>query len=95
MKQYYIYILCDRPYGYLYVGVTSDLVRRLWEHRNISGKSYTRKRNINRLVFYEIHTDIETAILREKTLKRWPRQWKFNLIEQDNPRWDKLGQHLN
>jgi len=90
MKQYYTYILCDRAYGYLYVGVSNDLVRRVAQHKSGDIAGYTKSRAIHRLVYFEIHTDVTSAIKREKLMKRWKRQWKFNLIERDNPHWDDL-----
>lgn len=90
MKKSCTYILCDRPYGALYVGVTSDLPRRIFQHRTGEIKGHTQTRSIHRLVYYEVHDGIEAAIKREKQIKRWQRQWKFNLIERDNPHWDDL-----
>jgi len=94
MMHYFTYILCDHPFGYLYVGVTNDLERRMYQHKTRSFAGYTRSHSIQRLVYFEIHDEIEHAINREKSIKRWKRQWKFNLIEQDNPNWDDLSESL-
>ena len=89
-----VYILANRYRGSLYTGVTSDLPGRVYQHRNGVVASYTQDRDIKRLVWFERHDDIEAAIRREKTIKRWPRQWKFNVIEADNPEWDDLAESL-
>ncbi len=85
------YIMTNRAQGVLYVGVTSDIDRRMWEHRNGHGSKFCKKYGLDRLVLAEDHATIEDAIAREKTLKRWPRQWKVELIETANPDWDDLG----
>jgi putative endonuclease len=89
-KQPAVYILASQKNGTLYVGVTSDLVKRIWEHRNNLVEGFTKKYNVHLLVWYEIHETMETAITREKALKYWKRDWKLNLIEKDNPRWQDL-----
>ena len=81
------YILASRPYGTLYVGVTSDLSRRVWEHKEGVGSLFCRKYGVHRLVYYEEFDDITLAIHREKRLKHYRRQWKINLIEAMNPTW--------
>ena len=86
-KQFYVYLLASGPCGWLYVGVTNDLVRRVTEHKQALVPGYTAERGINQLVWYETHQYIDKAILREKQIKRWLRQWKFALVEKDNPRW--------
>ncbi len=86
-----VYILASRHYGTLYIGVTSDLIPRLWQHRNNALPGFTAKYNVRRLVRYELFGEMGTAILREKQLKRWHRQWKINLIESDNPHWSDLA----
>ena len=86
-----VYILASGHYGTLYIGVTSDLVARLWQHRNGATPGFASKYRVHRLVRYEMFGDMEGAILREKQLKRWHRQWKINLIEQDNPHWADLA----
>jgi len=85
VKQYYVYILTNKPKGTLYVGVTSDLKKRVWEHRNTKEESFTKKYNAHKLVHYEVFDDPENAIKREKRLKLWLRNWKLALIEENNP----------
>jgi len=85
-----VYIMSNRPYGTLYVGVTSALARRVWEHREGVYRGFTRTYGLKRLVWYEPHDEMTTAIQREKSIKRWPRDWKINLIERGNPRWEDL-----
>jgi putative endonuclease len=89
-NQYYIYILANKRNGTLYIGVTSNLVKRLYEHKNNIIEGFTKKYNIHKLVYYEITDDIESAIRREKQLKKWNRKWKINLIENSNPEWIDL-----
>ena len=91
MKQYYVYILSSHR-GTLYVGVTNDLVRRLYEHREKLGDGFTAKYNISKLVYYDSTTSIEAAITREKQIKGWVRSKKVNLIESVNPYWEDLSQ---
>jgi putative endonuclease len=88
--QYYVYILTNRPYGTLYVGVTNDLTRRIWEHRNDVVEGFTREHKLHRLVWYEVHEDVYMAITREKLVKKWHRDWKVNLIQAKNPEWNDL-----
>jgi len=90
----YTYILADMRRGRTYIGVTNDLVRRVYEHREGLVEGYTKKRNIKRLVYFESHDDITDAIAREKTLKRWYRHWKDALIEQGNPDWRDLWDEI-
>ncbi|MEO6340710.1 MAG: GIY-YIG nuclease family protein [Caulobacteraceae bacterium] len=85
-----VYILASRKYGTLYVGVTTDLVRRVSEHQQGLIPGFTKIYDCKRLVWFERHESISSAIQREKSLKRWPREWKTNLIERDNPNWDDL-----
>ncbi|WP_374579697.1 GIY-YIG nuclease family protein [Phenylobacterium sp.] len=85
-----VYILTDRNRGTLYIGVTSQLPRRIWEHREGLYRGFTKTYGLKRLVWYEPHEEMTVAIQREKSLKRWPRQWKINLIERENPHWDDL-----
>lgn len=87
---YFVYILASGPRGTLYVGVTNDLVRRVYEHRIGVVPGFTRKHNVKRLVYFEAHSDIEQAILREKRIKRWLRKWKVELIEKQNEDWHDL-----
>jgi putative endonuclease len=86
----YVYILASDRNGTLYIGVTNDLVRRVSEHREEAAEGFTRRYGVKRLVHYEQFDDIRTAIQREKSLKRWSRAWKIELIEQANPEWDGL-----
>ena len=90
MKTYYVYILANKKNGALYVGVTSDLTGRVWEHKSKVLKGFTSKYHVNRLVYWEEFNDIHDAIYREKRLKRWNREYKYKLIEKDNPNWDDL-----
>ncbi|WP_303905065.1 GIY-YIG nuclease family protein [Thiohalomonas denitrificans] len=85
-----VYILASRRNGTLYVGVTSDLVKRVWEHRNNVSEGFTKKYRVHRLVYFELHEDMVGAIVREKRLKKWNRAWKLALIEKDNPEWRDL-----
>ena len=89
-----VYMMANRPHGTLYVGVTSQLHRRIWEHREGVHPGFTRTYSLKRLVWYEPHDEMTAAIQREKSLKRWPRDWKVNLIERDNPHWDDLYEGL-
>ena len=89
-KQYYIYILASERNGTLYIGVTSDLVKRVYEHKNGLAEGFTKANNIKQLVYYEIHTDVNAAILREKQMKKWNRIWKLRQIEDFNPHWKDL-----
>jgi putative endonuclease len=89
-RVYYVYILASRIGGTLYVGVTSDLVRRVYQHREKLLKGFTEKYGVSRLVYYEAFGEIGAAIRREKQLKRWNRAWKVQLIEKKNPNWDDL-----
>jgi putative endonuclease len=87
----FVYILASRFRGTLYTGVTSDLMRRIWEHRNGVRSRFPSRYSVYRLVWFEPVGDMEFAILREKQLKRWHRPWKINLIEEKNPHWDDLA----
>ncbi|HUU03153.1 MAG TPA: GIY-YIG nuclease family protein [Myxococcota bacterium] len=89
-KRMCVYILASKRNGTLYTGVTSDLRKRVWEHQNHLADGFTKKYNVNRLVYYEVHDNPTTAIKREKSLKRWHRDWKLKLIEKENPNWDDL-----
>ena len=93
-KQYYVYILTNKSNEVLYTGVTNDLTRRIYEHRNKLVEGFSKKYNLTKLVYYEVTTDIESAISREKQLKNWHRDWKTNLINQFNHNWDDLGGSL-
>lgn len=93
-KQYFVYILASGIGRKVYVGVTNNLFRRIPEHKAGKGGAYTREHRIDRLVYYEPHTDIETAILREKRIKRWSRRDKVTMIERENPNWVDLFPRL-
>jgi putative endonuclease len=86
----FVYIMSNRRNGTLYAGVTSDLVRRVWEHRNGVGSQFVRRYALHRLVFFEPHDDIRVAIQRETNIKYWPRAWKVRLLERENPEWKDL-----
>jgi putative endonuclease len=90
MKTFFVYILCNKRNGTLYIGVTSDLIKRVYEHRNNIIDGFTNKYNIHNLVWYEIHENVQQAIIREKQIKKWNRKWKLELIEKDNPNWNDL-----
>ena len=86
-----VYILASQPRGTLYIGVTSNLEARLWQHRKGTLPGFTSKHGVTRLVWFEMHGDMIAAITREKQLKNWRRQWKVNLIEASNPHWADLA----
>ena len=90
--QYYIYILASQKNGTLYIGVTNDLERRVLEHKQKRNEGFTSKYNVNMLVYFESFQYINDAILREKRLKKWNRQWKINLIEEENKEWNDLSE---
>jgi len=90
MKQGYVYIMTNKPKGTLYIGVTSDIVKRIYEHKNDLIDGFTRKYDLKNLVYYEIFDEIEEAIKREKQLKEWQRNWKIELIEKQNLQWKDL-----
>ncbi|PSO15658.1 GIY-YIG nuclease family protein [Bradyrhizobium sp. MOS003] len=87
---YDVYILASKKHGTLYIGVTSDLIRRVYEHKTKAVPGFTTKYGVEKLVLFEIHDDAVTAIAREKELKKWRRDWKTRLIEEQNPNWDDL-----
>lgn len=90
MKNYYVYILASKRNGTLYTGVSSDLIKRVYQHKFGELYSFTSTYKVNRLVYYEIHNDIIEAIKREKNIKAWKRIWKLRLIEEKNPHWHDL-----
>ena len=90
MKGGYVYIMSNRKNGTLYVGVTTDIARRAWEHRTGYIDGFTRRYGLNRLIWFERHEEIVPAIRREKNIKDWPRAWKVRLIEKMNPEWEDL-----
>ena len=87
MKEYYVYILASKKHGTLYIGVTNNLTKRTYEHKHMNFNKFSHKYKVNKLVYYEIFSDVNDAIYREKQLKHWNRDWKIDLIEQDNPEW--------
>jgi putative endonuclease len=93
-QQYYVYILASGLGGTLYVGITNNLLKRIYEHREGGGSEFTRKYGVHRLMFFEVHEEVEHAIKREKQIKRWKRVWKINLIEGCNPDWEDLYPRL-
>jgi putative endonuclease len=94
MRQYYVYILASRPGGVLYVGVTNDLVRRAYEHKNWFVRGFTKRYHVHRLVYFEVYSSIHAALQREKNMKHWPRVWKTRLIIQSNPTWRDLYEEI-
>ncbi len=90
MKANFVYILASKRNGTLYVGVTSNLVKRVWQHKNNLADGFTKKYNVHMLVWFESTPDITEAIKKEKQLKKWKRQWKLELIEKENPDWRDL-----
>ena len=86
----YVYILASRKNGTLYTGVTSDLIKRVYQHKNKIIPGFTSQYNVAILVYYEIHSDIMVAIAREKCIKKWNRAWKLRLLEKENPEWNDL-----
>ena len=94
MKAGYLYILASSKNGILYVGVTSNLIKRIYQHKEKLIEGFTEKHNISRLVYYEQFNNIETAIIREKNIKHWKRSWKVRTIEQFNPEWKDLYKNI-
>ena len=92
---YYVYILASHRNGTLYIGVTNDLMRRIYEHREGLVAGFTKRHGVKRLVYFETYDQVEPAIQREKTMKRWPREWKINQIERENPNWEDLYKGLS
>ena len=90
MREPCVYILTNKPRGVLYIGVTSDLPQRIWQHKNGVTEGFAKRYRIQTLVWYEMHDTMDTAIGREKALKKWNRSWKIELIEKDNPQWRDL-----
>lgn len=94
MKQYFVYILASKRNGTLYIGVTNDLISRVFEHKEKLFEGFTKKYNVLLLVYYEIYNSIIEAIKREKALKKWYCKWKIELSEKDNPEWKDLYKEL-
>ena len=95
MKQYYVYILASKRKGTLYIGVTGDLVKRVYEHKQNDVEGFTKQYMVHKLDYYETYEYVREALLREKTRKKWNRQWKINLIEKHNPQWVDLYQEIS
>jgi putative endonuclease len=94
VKQPCVYILASRRNGTLYAGVTSDLIQRIWQHRNDQVEGFTKRYGVHKLVWYETCDDMRAAIAREKALKEWKRAWKIRLIQETNPEWNDLYDEL-
>jgi len=94
-KSYYVYILASQRNGTLYIGFTGNLEGRIWEHKNDIFEGFTKKYGVKLLAWYDVFDDVQAAIQREKTIKKWPRKWKLNLIEAQNPGWRDLYEDLN
>ncbi len=94
MKQPCVYMMASKRNGTLYIGVTSNLVQRVWQHKQELAEGFTKRYHVHTLVWYELHTTMEAAIAREKALKGWRRAWKLDLIEKANPDWRDLGDEL-
>jgi putative endonuclease len=88
--QYYVYILANKKNGTLYVGVTSNLIKRVFEHKSDFVEGFTKKYQVHNLMYYEVTESVESAIAREKQIKKWHRDWKIRLIEKENPEWKDL-----
>lgn len=95
MKRFWVYIITDKPYGTLYIGVTSDLPRRVYEHKNGLYEGFSKKYDLKLLVYYEEYQTAEEAIRREKCMKKWNREWKINKIHEMNRQWRDLAEDLN
>ena len=89
-KQFYVYILASKRNGTLYIGVTSNLVQRTWQHKEGQVEGFSKKYGIKNLVYFEVHETAESALTREKQMKKWERAWKISLIEQNNAEWRDL-----
>ena len=94
MKEPTVYILASKRNGTLYVGVTSDLIQRIWQHKSDEIEGFTKKYGVHTLVYFESHESMDDAILREKRLKKWNRDWKIRLIEESNPNWSDLYEDI-
>ena len=90
MKSYYVYMMASKRNGTLYTGITSDLIKRVYQHKSGETPGFTSRYKVSRLVYYEIHMDVREAIRREKNIQSWKRNWKLRLIEEKNPNWNDL-----
>ncbi len=93
-KRFWVYVLASAHYGTLYVGMSSDLPKRIWEHKEGVAEGFTKKYDVHNLVYFEEHGNAEAAITRERQIKEWKREWKINLIERSNPHWDDLYENI-
>ena len=93
-KECHVYILASKRNGTLYTGVTSNLIKRVWQHKNSLVEGFTKKYNVRNLVYYEVHSNAESAIAREKRIKKWRRAWKLRLIEEKDPDWKNLYEEI-
>ncbi|MEM1258519.1 MAG: GIY-YIG nuclease family protein [Bacteroidota bacterium] len=91
VHQYYVYIISNQKNGTLYIGMTNDLERRVFEHKNKLIEGFTKKYGLTQLVYFEVYQYVNDAILREKRMKKWKRQWNIDLIEEENPEWNDLA----
>jgi len=94
MRQYFVYMVASKKNGTLYIGVTNNLLKRVYEHKNNLVEGFTKRYGIHKLVYYEVYSDIYDAIEREKRMKKWNREWKINLIKKSNPSWEDLYLNL-
>jgi putative endonuclease len=94
-KTYFVYILANKPNGTLYTGMTSNLTARIWQHKNNVVEGFSEKYSVHRLVYFEEHLSPSDAILREKQIKKWNREWKIRLIEEKNPNWKDLWEDIS
>ena len=95
MKNFYVYILSSKRNGTLYTGITSNLLKRVYEHKHRLVEGFTKKYKVHSLVWYEVHESAESAIMREKQIKKWKRDWKLKLIEKENPEWIDLYEKIS
>ena len=95
MKNFYVYILSSNRNGTLYTGITSNLLKRVYEHKHGLVEGFTKKYNVHNLVWYELHESVESAIMREKQIKKCKRDWKLKLIEKENPEWIDLYKEIS
>ena len=93
-KQPALYILASKRNGTLYIGITSNLIQRIWQHRNNHVEGFSQRYNVHQLVYFELHQNMQQAIVREKKVKKWNRKWKLKLIEKDNPEWADLWNQI-
>jgi putative endonuclease len=91
---YYVYLITNKPYGTLYVGVTRNLIKRVYEHRSGFVKGFSKQHDLGHVVWYEAHEDVIAAIEREKKIKKWRRDWKINLVQAENPHWNDLYESI-